>query len=285
MTRKLKVAVVGLGVGQTHISRGYLPNPERFEVAAICDGKIIDENQHLERLKRSLKELRICIPMKEQPLKAIFREIVRRNRINNGILYLQITRGVAKRDHPFPKEETKPGLVLTARSTVRPKIDDQEKGIQVVTTSDIRWSRRDIKSISLLPNILAKQTAREKGVYEAWFVDKNGLITEGSSTNAWIVDGNRAVITRELGHDILGGITRDTVILLANQNGITISERPFSIDEALKASEAFITSTTSFVTSVVGINQTRIGNGKPGPVTKQLRNLYLNYCYNLGSNQ
>ena len=264
--------------------RGYQFSDGVYEVAAICDGRIIDETGHLKRLKRSLKELRISMPMKEQPLKAIFQEIIRRNRIDNGIFYLQITRGVARRDHPFPNEETKPGLVLTARSTARRNIGEEEKGIQVVTTRDIRWLRRDIKSISLLPNILAKQKAREKGVYEAWFVDDSGLITEGSSTNAWIVDKNGSVITRQLGPDILGGITRDTVISLAKQNGITILERPFTMDEAIVASEAFITSTTSFVTSVVGINENQIGNGKPGPVTKQLQKLYLNYCYNVGSN-
>ena len=255
-----------------------------YEVAAICDGRIIDEDGHLKRLKRSLSELRICMPIKEQPLKAIFRETIRRNRISNGILYVQITRGAAKRDHPFPKENIKPVLVLTARSTTRRNIVDEEQGAQVVTTPDIRWLRRDIKSISLLPNILAKQTAREKGVYEAWFVDESGFITEGSSTNAWIVDANGAIITRQLGHEILGGITRDTVIMLAQQNGITILERPFSIDEALKASEAFITSTTSFVTCVVGINDNKIGDGKLGPVTKNIQKLYMDYCYNVGSN-
>lgn len=268
---------------KVHIEdRGYQFSDGVYEVAAICDGKIIDEGGHLKRLKKSLEELRICLPIKEKPLKVIFREVIRRNRISNGILYLQITRGVAKRDHPFPKENTKPVLVLTARSTPRRQIG--EEGARVVTTLDIRWLRRDIKSISLLPNILAKQKARENGVYEAWFVDGNGFITEGSSTNAWIVDENGAVITHQLGHNILGGITRDTVISLAKQNNITVIERPFTLDEALAASEAFITSTTSFVTSVVGINDSQIGNGKLGPITKKLQKLYLDYCYNVGSN-
>jgi len=264
--------------------RGYQFADGVYEVAAVCNGKIIDENGHLKRLKRSLKELRISMPIKEKPLKAIFREIIRRNRINNGIVYLQITRGVAKRDHPFPKEKIRPALVLTARSTPRRKSDGEEQGIHVETTPDIRWLRRDIKSISLLPNVLAKQIAREKGVYEAWFVDENDFITEGSSTNAWIIDNNGAIITHQLGHSVLGGITRNTLISLATEKGFTIIERPFSLEEALSASEAFITSTTSFVTSVVSINGTEIGDGKLGSITKRLQKLYLDYCYNVASN-
>jgi len=230
-----------------------------------------------------LRELRIAIPMAEAPFKLVCRETLRRNRVHNGIIYIQISRGVARRDHPFP-DDVESALVMTARAVSWPDDANENKGAQVATVADIRWLRRDVKSISLLPNILAKQEARDKGAYEAWLVDGEGFVTEGSSTNAWIVDERGRIVTRKLDHNILGGITRATVIKLARANGLEIVERPFTVAEALAAPEAFLTSTTSFVTGIIGIDGNQIGDGTPGPVTRLLRGFYLDYCRESGSN-
>jgi D-alanine transaminase len=263
--------------------RGYQFADGVYEVAAICRGRIIDEDGHLERLKRSLGELRIVMPMADAPFQLVCRETLRRNRVRDGILYIQVSRGVARRDHAFPKN-VKSALVMTARAVAWPLGADGDKGVQIATVEDIRWLRRDIKSVSLLPNILAKQEARDKGAYEAWFVDGDGFVTEGSSTNAWIVDDLGRIVTRQLDHNILGGITRAAVLKLARQNSIEIIERPFTVAEALAAPEAFLTSTTSFVTGIIGIDGAAIGDGAPGPVTRRLRALYLDYCRGPGSN-
>jgi len=252
-------------------------------VAAVCRGRIIDEDGHLVRLKRSLSELQMALPMADAPFAMVCRETLRQNRIKDGILYIQVSRGVSRRDHPFP-EDVEPALVMTARAVGWPADADSDPGGQVVSIADIRWLRRDIKSVSLLPNVLAKQEARDKGAYEAWLVDDEGFVTEGSSTNAWIVDVEGRIVTRELGPNILGGITRATVIELARDNGIEVAERKFSLDEALAAPEAFLTSTTSFVRGIVGIDGKEIGDGTPGPVTRRLRGLYLEYCRGAGSN-
>lgn len=269
---------------QIHVEdRGYQFADGVYEVAAICRGRIIDEEGHLERMKRSLRELQMAMPMAETPFKLVCRETLRRNRLHNGILYIQISRGVARRDHPFP-ENVKSALVMTARAIPWPENADDDKGAGVSTVADIRWLRRDIKSISLLPNILAKQAARENGAYEAWFVDGDGMVTEGSSTNAWIVDDQGRIVTRQLDENILGGITRATVLKLARANSIEIVERPFTVKEALAAPEAFLTSTTSFVRGIIAIDGAPVGDGAPGPVTRRLRALYLDYCRESGSN-
>jgi len=269
---------------QIHIEdRGYQFSDGVYEVAAICRGHIIDEDGHLARLKRSLRGLRMAMPMAEAPFKLVCRETLRRNRVNNGIIYIQISRGVARRDHPFP-DDVKSALVMTARAVNWPDDANENMGAQVATVADIRWLRRDVKSISLLPNILAKQEARDKGAYEAWLVDGEGFVTEGSSTNAWIVDESGRIVTRELDQNILGGITRATVIKLARANGIEIIERSFTVAEALAAPEAFLTSTTSFVIGIIGIDGNQIGDGTPGQVTRRLRGFYLDYCRKLGSN-
>ena len=269
---------------QIHIEdRGYQFADGVYEVAAIFRGQIIDEDGHLERMKRSLGELQMDMPMPEGSFRLVCRETLRRNRVRDGIIYIQVSRGVSPRDHPFPND-IKSALVMTARAVAWPQNADDDQGAEVATVADIRWLRRDVKSISLLPNILAKQEAREKSAYEAWFVDGDGFVTEGSSTNAGIVDDQGRIVTRQLDNNILGGITRATVLKLARENSIEIVERAFTVDEALAAPEAFLTSTTSFIKGIVGIDGAKVGDGKPGPVTRRLRALYLEYCRGSGSN-
>ena len=263
--------------------RGYQFSDGVYEVAAVCRSRIIDEHGHLLRLKRSLNQLRMTMPMADGPFAMVCRETLRRNRVNDGILYIQVSRGVSRRDHPFP-DGVEPALVMTARAVPWPQDAHSDPGAQVVSVDDIRWLRRDIKSVSLLPNVLAKQEARGQGAYEAWLIDSDGFVTEGASTNAWIVDAEGRIVTRELSHNILGGITRATVIELARDNGIEVVEQKFTLEEALASPEAFLTSTTSFVRGIVGIDGREIGNGTPGPVTCRLRGLYLEYCRGAGSN-
>src|SRR3546814_857164 len=235
----------------------------------------MDEAMHLERLQRSLGELRIARPMALAALRHVLREVVRRNRISNGMVYLQVTRGVAPRDHPFPPAGTRSAIVVTAKRVNEARIAASvEKGIAVVTMPDQRWARCDIKSVALLPNILAKQAAREAGAYEAWLIDDKGFVTEGSSTNAWIVDKDGRVITRALGPDILPGVTRRVLLEVAKREGIEIIQRPFTPDEAKAAREAFISASTAIIIPVIRIDDTTIGNGAPGSVTMRLRNAY-----------
>jgi len=255
--------------------RGYQFADGVYEVCAIVDGLLIDETLHLDRLDRSLDELRIESPMGRSALKVVMREVVRRNRIRNGLVYMQVTRGVARRDHPFPKG-IKPALVVTARAIAPEKIEaNNSNGVAVATVPDIRWGRCDIKSVSLLPNVLAKQAAREAGAYEAWLVDKDGFVTEGSSTNAWIVDADGNLVTRDVTNSILRGVTRTSLFTVAKAAGIPIVERRFTVDEAKRAREAFISSATGYATPVVRIDDTVIGNGQPGSLAERLRDLYL----------
>jgi D-alanine transaminase len=212
--------------------------------------------------------------MPERALRLVMREVVRRNAVRIGILYLQVTRGTYRRDHPFPPATVAPTLVMTARSGVRPTSAMVENGIGVVTVPDQRWARRDIKSVSLLPNVMAKQQAKDAGAYEAWQVDNDGFVTEGTSTNAWIVTKDGTLVTRPLSQDILAGITRDSVLTLAAQAGLTVEQRPFTVEEAKAAREAFISSTTAAALPVVRINDAPIANGAPGSITRQLWDLY-----------
>jgi len=253
--------------------RGYQFADGVYEVMAVDNARLIDAAPHYDRLERSLGELLIDPPMTRAALDVVLREVVRRNRLRHGIVYLQITRGVAKRDHPFP-DQAEPAVVATARRGGRPSPQHREEGIGVVTVPDIRWARCDIKSISLLPNVLAKQAARDAGGYEAWQVDDDGMVTEGSSTNAWIVDADGNLVTRPLTNSILSGITRLVLKQLADESGVQVIERSFSVDEAKAAREAFITSTTSFVTPVVRIDDRVIANGRPGSTTARLIDLY-----------
>ena len=252
--------------------RGYQFADGVYEVCEVRAGHLIDERRHMARLERSLAELRIAEPMPLNALGVVLRETVRRNRVRDGIVYLQITRGVARRDHAFPAPGTKPAIVVTARSHDSAKNEKSaEEGIAVITVPDNRWERVDIKSVSLLPNVLAKQAAREAGAKEAWFVDKQGTVTEGSSTNAWIVTRDGKVVTRQADHGILRGITRTVVLDVIAEQGLALEERPFTVEEAHAAREAFVTSASQIVMPVVAIDGKPVGNGAPGLVSTALR--------------
>ncbi len=266
---------------QVHIEdRGYQFADGVYEVVTIFAGNPVDEEAHLDRLDRSLFELRIGWPVSRRVLALLLKELVARNRLRNGLIYIQVTRGVARRDHKFPQVPVKPALVMTARpiDIIRdPKFDD---GVKVVTIPDIRWERCDIKSISLLPNCLGKQTAFEAGAYEAWQVDREGYISEGTSSNAWIVTPAGELLTRPTGHEILRGVTRQTILAIAEEQGLTYREKKFTVEEAKMAREAFVTSATSFVTPVVQIDDAVVANGKPGTLSCGLLEAYLRYSAN-----
>ncbi len=252
--------------------RGYLFADGVYEVWAISAGKLHDEEQHFERLSRSLRELRIVDAYSRKTLKLIIGEVIRRNRVKDGLVYLQITRGVAPRNHAFPSPDVPPSLVVFARSVSRAVLERQaEEGVAVVSMSDIRWARCDIKSIALLPNVLAKQTAKEAGAFEGWMIDENGYVTEGTSSNAWIVDQDGNLITRNISNEILSGITRKVVMETAEGRNIKVIERPFTIEEAQRAREAFMTSASASVLPIVQIDGVTVGNGVPGSIAKELR--------------
>ena len=259
--------------------RGYQFSDGVYEVCEVRGGKLIDERRHVARLERSLSELRIAMPMSPAALGVVLREVVRRNRVRWGIVYLQITRGVARRDHAFPLAGTAPSVVVTARNmdfAAAEKLADA--GVSVISVPDNRWARVDIKSVSLLPNVLAKQAAREQGAREAWFVDREGRVTEGSSSNAWIVTRDGKVVTRHADHAILRGITRTVVLDVLKAHGLTLEERPFTLDEAHGAREAFITSASQIVLPVVRIDGRPVGNGAPGLVASALRRDYHDHA-------
>lgn len=253
--------------------RGYQFADGVYEVVAVRGGKLLDEALHLKRLRRSLAELRIEGALGDGPLGVVLREVVRRNGVVNGIAYLQITRGISPRDHAFPKA-VRPIVVATSRRSRPPNPKLYEDGVGVITIPDIRWQRCDIKSVSLLPNVLGKQQAREAGAYEAWQVDSLGRVTEGTSTNAWIVTGDNQVVTRFLDNAILSGVTRLALIEIIRREGYQFVERAFSVAEAKFAREAFLTSTTSDVLPVVSIDGDMVADGKPGPLTRKLRAAY-----------
>jgi D-alanine transaminase len=248
-----------------------------YEVIAVVDGRCVDLAEHFNRLDRSLAALRIPQPMSRAVLSSVVEETARRNRVGDGLVYLQISRGVARRDHPFPTN-AKPTLVVTARRHVLPKGREDFPGVRVVTARDIRWARCDIKSISLLPNVLAKQEALDKGAFDVWMVDGDGLVSEGSSSNAWIIDGRGTVVTRPTGPEILGGITRDRIISLAREDGVEVVERPFTVGDAKAAREAFLTSTTTFLRPVICIDDAVIGSGEVGTLSQRLLDLYITYA-------
>jgi len=254
--------------------RGYQFGDGVYEVIAVVSGHLVDEERHLRRLNRSLTELRINPPMCNAALKIVMREMVRRNGVDNGIVYLQVTRGVAPREHAFPKA-AKPVLVVTSRRSrpADPRLG--QAGIAAITIPDIRWQRCDIKSVALLPNVLGKQQAREAGAYEAWQVDPEGYVTEGTSTNAWIVTEAGAVVTRAADHSILNGVTRLAVLDIIHREGYRLEERPFSVAEAKAAREAFLTSTTADLLSIVRLDGALVADGKPGPLSRKLREAYF----------
>ena len=261
--------------------RGYQFADGVYEVFAVMDSKLIGQDGHFDRLNHSLNELRITWPMSRSAIEIIISEIVRRNHVCNGAIYLQITRGVAPRDHAFPNH-SKTALVVTAKKSSPAGEHSFQEGIDVITIPDIRWKRCDIKSVALLPNVLGKQQAREAGAFEAWQVDNEGFVTEGTSTNAWIVTQNGDLVTRNASKSILNGITRLAVIEAATSASISIVERPFTTDEAILAREAFITSSTSHVKAVARINGRSIGNGNIGDLTKRILDAYIDYVKNKG---
>lgn len=255
--------------------RGYQFADGVYEVCEVRGGRLIDERRHMQRLERSLKELRIALPMTLRALGVVLRETVRRNRIEYGLVYMQVTRGVAPRDHVFPAKSIPPSIVVTAR---RLDMETNEKtaatGIAVVTVAENRWPRVDIKSVALLPNVLAKQAAREQGAKEAWYVDAQGNVTEGSSSNAWIVTKDNKIVTRSAESGILRGITRSVLLEVLKDHGLELEERPFTVEEALGAKEAFVSSATQLAMPVVTINGRPVANGAPGLVTSALRRDY-----------
>jgi D-alanine transaminase len=264
--RPLRDAVVNIE------DRGYQFADGVYEVCEVRGGRIIEQRRHLERLVRSLDELRIRLPMLLSALGVVLRETVARNRVRDGLVYVQVTRGVARRDHGFPAAATPPSVVVTARSLDFPNNERiAAEGIAVITVPDNRWERVDIKSVSLLPNVLAKQAAREQGAREAWFIDKAGRVTEGSSTNAWIVTREGKVVTRQSDHAILRGITRTVLLDVIAAQQLTLEERPFTLEEAYGAREAFVTSASQLILPVVRIDGRPVGNGAPGLVATALR--------------
>jgi len=254
--------------------RGYLFSDGVYDVIPVHGGRLAFADRYLDRLDRSLAELKIARPMSRAALWQVLREVIRRNAIHNGTIYIQVTRGVAPRDHKFPKG-VKPSLLVMAKSWKAPAPDLLAKGATIVTVPDQRWARCDIKCISLIANVLAKQEAAEQGAYEAWLIDDAGMVTEGSSTTAWIATPNGELVTRPNGVEILPGITRSVVLDVVRKLGLTLQLRPFSREEAYGAREAFLTSTSNFVLPITRIDRRPVGEGKPGPVAARLREAYL----------
>ncbi|MFO1113611.1 MAG: D-amino-acid transaminase [Rhodospirillales bacterium] len=254
--------------------RGYQFADGVYEVIAVKGGRPVDEEPHLDRLARSLDAVRIGWPMSRAALRLVMREVIRRNRVGDfGALYLQITRGTAPRNHAFPAGVS-PVLVMTARPLPPFDFAAARRGVAVIAAPDERWHRPDIKSVSLLPNVLAKQRAVEAGAYEAWLLDPAGMVTEGTASNAWIVSADGVLVTRSADHSILAGITRAVLLQVAAEHDVRLERRPFSLEEAKRAREAFITSTTSWVKAVVRIDDAPIGDGGAGPLTSRLLDWY-----------
>ncbi len=265
------------GSAAVHVEdRGYQFADGVYEVVGVRNGRLIDEELHLDRLDRSLAELTIARPMSRAALKLVMREMLRRNRVRDGMLYVQMTRGVARRDHAIPERCTT-SVVMTARRAKAVRLEDLREGVSVITIPDIRWERCDIKTISLLANVLGKQKACAAGVYEAWQVDAQGFVTEGTASNAWIVTKDGQLVTRHTDHAILSGVARRSLLGLAKEEGLALVERPFTVEEARAAREAFITSTMSYILPVVEIDGAVVGSGQPGPVTRRLQDRYMSY--------
>lgn len=264
--------------GAVHIEdRGYQFADGVYEVVTVVDGALIDEKGHLDRLERSLRELRIPSPMKRGVLQLKMRELIRMNGLREGLVYMQVTRGVAPRNHAFPASDTPPSLVMTTKKMRFSTMAKFTEGVPVITQKDLRWARCDIKTVSLLPNCLAKQAAVAAGSYEAWLYNEAGEVTEGASSNAWIVTPDNVLVTRPPSNEILSGITRKTIIDIALQEGLQFEERAFTLDEAYTAAEAFVSSATSFVTPVIKIDDTEIGDGTPGALGQRLLSAYQEY--------
>ncbi len=256
--------------------RGYQFADGVYEVCEIARGNIMDMTRHLDRLNRSLSELKIAWPMARKALQTVIREVVRRNRVYDGLVYVQVTRGVARRDHVFPAPDTPPAIVITAKRTSPAAAAARAaKGIKVITVPENRWERVDIKSVSLLPNVLARQQAKEQGAQEAWFIDPDGTVKEGAATNAWIVTKDGVLVTRPAETGILRGITRTTIFDVAKKLGLKIEERGFSVDEAKRSKEAFMTAASTVVMPIIAIDGELVANGHPGTTTLSLREAFF----------
>jgi D-alanine transaminase len=264
------------GGSGVHIEdRGLQLGDSIYEVIGVVGGALCDEEEHLDRLERSLKEIRMAMPMQRSALKLAIRELQRRNKLRDGFVYMQVTRGALRRDHPIPERGPRPTLIMTARArnpaAVRKLLDE---GIAVRTMADERWGRCDIKTTQLLANALAKTEARRAGAYEAWLTDSDGFVTEGASTTAWIVDAEGRLVTRELSTAILPGVTRRVILEVAAEAQVSVVQRAFTSAEASRAREAFISSASGSAVPVLAIDGSKIGDGKPGQITRRIQELY-----------
>jgi D-alanine transaminase len=259
------------------LDRGFLFADGIYEVSAVLDGKLVDNASHLARLERSVGEISLALPESIERIIEIQKELVARNKLDAGLVYLEVTRGADKgRDFAFPKGVT-PTLIMFTSVKDIVNAESARTGIGVITVPDIRWSRRDIKSVALLAQVLAKQAAAAAGAGEAWMIE-DGKVTEGGSSSAFILTQDDVIVTRQNGSEILPGCTRKAVVKLAEERQLRVEERAFSVDEALKAKEAFITSASSFVQAVVTIDGKRVASGKPGPMTNRLREIYIDFA-------
>ena len=267
------------GAAAVHIEdRGLQLGDSVYEVCRIAHGRLIDEAEHLERLERSLGEIEIALPMSRAALRHVMGETIRRNGVCDGMLYLQITRGALRRDHAIPLGAPKPTLILTVRSLDQAAITRRfAEGVSVITRPDERWGRCDVKTTQLLPNLVAKTAAKRAGAFEAWLIDFKGFVTEGASTTAWIVDEPGHVVTRDLSHAILPGVTRRVILEAVAEAQISVVQRGFTLQEALSAREAFLSSATGGPVPVISIDGHPIGDGKPGSLTRRIAALYARH--------
>ena len=264
------------------LDRGFLFADGIYEVSAVLDGKLVDNASHLARLERSVGEISLKLPESVDRIIEIQKELVARNKLANGLVYIEVTRGADKgRDFAFPKGVTPTMIMFTSVKDIV-NAESAKKGISVITVPDIRWSRRDIKSVALLAQVLAKQAAAEAGAGEAWMIE-DGKVTEGGSSSAFILTQDDVIVTRQNGSEILPGCTRKAVVKLAEERQLRVEERAFSVDEALKAKEAFITSASLFVQPVVNIDGKTVANGRPGPMATRLREIYIDFAKATGT--
>jgi D-alanine transaminase len=260
------------------LDRGFLFADGIYEVAAVLDGKLIDNASHLARLERSVGEISLKLPENIARIEEIQKELVKRNNLVSGLVYLEVTRGAdTGRDFAFPKGDVKPTLIMFTSVKDIVNAPSAKTGINVITVPDIRWTRRDIKSVALLAQVLAKQAAAEAGASEAWMIE-DGKVTEGGSSSCFILTQDDVIVTRKNGSEILPGCTRKAVVKLAEERQLRVEERAFSVEEALAAKEAFITSASLFVQAVVSIDGKKVANGKPGPMTDRLREIYVDFA-------
>jgi D-alanine transaminase len=263
--------------------RGYQFADAVYEVVHVHRGRFVDDGPHLDRLERSLREIRIAMPMPRAALAAVLREVVRRNRIDEGLLYMQVSRGVARRDHAFPTRPVPPAIVITVKRIKPYPASIESWGTTAITYPDQRWARCDIKTVGLLPNVLARQAAKEKGASEAILIAPDGTVTEGAATSFWIVDTEGRLRTRDLTSNILPGCTRRVLVDLLRENGIAYAEGPFTEAELRGATEAFITSATSFVKPILAVDGAKVGDGTPGPVTRRLFDIFAAHVHGMSN--